>query len=133
MKIVRGLFYILVGVSLTLFLTSNFEQRVVVRFTNWWRTSEIPLALALFIAVLIGFIVTALLAIADQVRLRSRLRQQRRTIERLEQELGELRKLPLSESLPARSQPESRVRPDVQPQLEPEPQSQTDSDSSSSA
>ncbi|MFQ5790921.1 MAG: LapA family protein [Acidobacteriota bacterium] len=110
MSIVRSLFYVLLGVTLAIFLMSNFEQRVTVSFTKLWQTREISLSLALFTAMMAGFLVGAVLAIADQLRLRSRLRQMRRSTERLEAELSELRKLPLTDmhgTLPAREAQET--------------------------
>ena len=97
------LFYLLLGSSLTIFFITNFDQRVVVYF-GWppslgFQTVDIPLALALLGAMLAGFVVAAFLAITDQFRLRTRLRQLRRTKERLESELEALRNLPLT-SLP---------------------------------
>jgi uncharacterized integral membrane protein len=100
---IRNLFYVLVGAVLAIFIYFNFDQRVVIYFTGSWHTTEIPLSLALFGSLLLGFLVAAILAIGDQIRLRSRLRQMRRNVERLESELGELRRLPLGESLPTRT------------------------------
>ena len=97
------LFYLLLGSSLTIFFITNFDQRVIVYF-GWppslgFQTVDIPLALALIGAMLAGFVIAAFLAITDQFRLRTRLRQLRRTNERLESELEALRNLPLT-SLP---------------------------------
>jgi uncharacterized integral membrane protein len=98
----RNLFYVLIGAILAIFIYFNFDQRVVIYFTRSWHTREIPLSLALFGALILGFLVAALLAIADQLRLRSRLRQMRRNVERLESELGERRKPPAGDPLPSR-------------------------------
>ena len=102
MTTLRNLFYVLIGAILAIFIYFNFDQRVVIYFTRSWHTREIPLSLALFGTLILGFLVAALLAIADQLRLRSRLRQMRRNVERLESELGERRKPPLDDSLPSR-------------------------------
>jgi uncharacterized integral membrane protein len=104
----RNLFYVLIGAVLAIFIYFNFDQRVVIYFTRSWHTREIPLSLALFGALILGFLVAALLAIADQLRLRTRLRQMRRNVERLESELSERRRPPLDDSPPGRppSEPE---------------------------
>lgn len=102
MTTLRNLFYVLIGAVLAIFIYFNFDQRVVIYFTRSWHTREIPLSLALFGALILGFLVAALLAIADQLRLRTRLRQMRRNVERLESELGEPRKPPLGDSPPVR-------------------------------
>lgn len=99
MKTITMFFYLLLGSALTIFIYSNFEQTVVVRFTNSYRTGEVPLALALFAAMVAGFLVTTLLAFAHQFRLRNRLRILRKANERLESEIAALRNLPLT-SLP---------------------------------
>ncbi len=103
MRTLTMLFYLLLGSSLTIFFISNFDQRVVVYFgwppTLGFQTVDIPLALALLGAMVAGFVVAAFLAITDQFRLRTRLRQLRKTNERLESELEALRNLPLT-SLP---------------------------------
>lgn len=106
MTVIRTLFYIVVGAVLATLVYSNYGQRVVVYFdfTQRWHTSEIPLALALFGAMFLGFLLAALMALADQIRLRGRIRQMRRATEKLESELAALRNLPLGESLPRRAE-----------------------------
>jgi len=100
----RNLFYVLIGAVLAIFIYFNFDQRVVIFNTRSWHTKELPLSLALFGTMILGFGVAAILAIADQIRLRSRIRQMRRTIEQLESELGERRTPPL-ESPPRPAEP----------------------------
>ena len=97
MTTIRNLFYVLLGALLAIFIYFNFDQKVVVYFTPSWHTGETTLAMALFGALLVGFVVAALLSLADQIRLRSRLRQMRKTVERLEAELTELRKIPIED------------------------------------
>ena len=99
MTTIRNLFYVLLGALLAIFIYFNFDQKVVVYFTRSWHTGEMSLALALFGALLAGFIVAALLSLADQIRLRSRLRQTKKTVERLESELTASRKQPLRPNL----------------------------------
>ena len=111
MRTLTMLFYLLLGSSLTIFFISNFDQRVVVYFgwppTLGFQTAEIPLALALLGAMVAGFVVSAFLAITDQFRLRTRLRQLRKTNERLESELEALRNLPLTSLPPSEGQRET--------------------------
>ena len=116
MTTLRNLFYVLIGAVLAIFIYFNFDQRVVIYFTRSWHTREIPLSLALFGAMILGFLVAALLAIADQLRLRTRLRQMRRNTERLESELGERRKHPVDESPPLRPQSEPVGEPEAGPE-----------------
>ena len=100
MTTIRNLFYVLLGALLAIFIYFNFDQKVVVYFTRSWHTGEMSLALALFGALLVGFVVAALLSLADQIRIRSRLRQMRKTVERLESELTDSRKQPLERTKP---------------------------------
>jgi uncharacterized integral membrane protein len=102
-SVIRTLFYIVVGAALATVIYSNYDQRVVVNFDRW-HTREMPLALALFGAMILGFLVAALVGLADQMRLRGRIRQMRRASEKLESELAALRNLPLGESLPERGE-----------------------------
>jgi uncharacterized integral membrane protein len=97
--------YVLTGAVLAIFLIFNFDQRVVIYFFSW-HTREISLSLALLGALILGFLVAALLAIVDQLKLRARLRQMRRNIERLEAQLGERSKPMLDDSPPAQPLPE---------------------------
>ncbi len=104
------LFYLILGSALTIFFISNFDQRVIVYF-GWppylgFQTVDIPLALALLGAMLAGFVIAAFLAITDQFRLRTRLRQLRKTNERLESELEALRNLPLTSLAPSEGRPD---------------------------
>ena len=117
------LFYVVLGSVLTIFFISNFDQKVVIYF-GWppnlgFRTVDVPLSLALLGAMLAGFVVAAFLAITDQFRLRTRLRQLRKTNEKLESELGALRNLPLT-SLPA-----SESRPPSEQDSNDEPESRS--------
>ena len=107
MTTIRNLFYVLLGALLAIFIYFNFDQKVVVHFTRSWHTGEMSLALALFGALLLGFVVAALLSLADQIRLRSRSRQLRKTVERLESELKEARQMPLERPKPEQAEPET--------------------------
>ena len=102
------LFLLLAGAALATFLWSNYDQRVVISFTQRFRTVEIPLSAALVSALAIGFFFSFILSVPNQFRLRGRLRDHRKKIERLESEIAELRKLPLSDvSGGARGGPET--------------------------
>lgn len=100
MGIIKSLLILLVGAALATFLWSNYEQRVIIYFTQHFRTIEIPLASALVLALVAGFLLAVTLSLPHQFRLRRRVRELQRKIERLEGEISELRKLPLTEGLP---------------------------------
>ncbi len=107
---------LLTGASLAIFVWSNFDQRVVIYFTDYFRTFELPLSAALVGALVIGFLFSFILSLPNQFRLRRRVRDHRKKIEKLENEIAELRKLPLSDvdlsgALPDSAEPGSTDGP----------------------
>lgn len=103
MGIIKSLFILLAGAALATFLWSNYEQKVVVYFTSQFRTVELPLAAALVVALLTGLLLAVGLSLPNQFRLRSRIRELTRKLDRLENENAELRKLPLDDAIPESS------------------------------
>ncbi|HSF16741.1 MAG TPA: LapA family protein [Vicinamibacteria bacterium] len=101
MGIIKSFLILLVGAALATFLWSNYDQKVVIRFTDTFRTVEIPLAAALVASLMLGFVLAVALSLPNQIRLRSRIREMKRRIDRLENEISELRKLPLDDAIPA--------------------------------
>lgn len=99
MGIIKSLFILLAGAALATFLWSNYDQKVVVYFTRQFRTVELPLAAALVVALLTGLLVAVALSLPNQFRLRARIRELTRKLDRLEDENAELRKLPLDDSI----------------------------------
>lgn len=107
MGIFKSLLILLAGAALATFLWSNYDDRVTVYFTRQFRTVELPLAAALGAALLGGVLLAVVLSLPNQFRLRARIRELSRKLDRLENENAELRKLPLDDSLPEGS-PSSR-------------------------
>jgi uncharacterized integral membrane protein len=101
--IIKSMFILLAGAALATFLWSNYDEKVVVYFTRQFRTVELPLAAALGIALLAGILLAVALSLPNQFRLRARIRELTRKLDRLENENAELRKLPLDDSLPESS------------------------------
>ena len=97
---------LLTGAALAVFIWSNFDQGVVIYFTPYFRTFEIPLSAALVSALTIGFLFAFILSVPNQFRLRARIRDHRKKVERLESEIAELRKLPLSDVEVSRERPD---------------------------
>jgi uncharacterized integral membrane protein len=98
--IIKSLVILLAGAALATFLWSNYDQTVVVYFTRYFRTIEVPLAAALVVSLLAGLFLAVALSLPNQIRLRGRIRELTRKIDRLENENAELRKLPLDDSIP---------------------------------
>lgn len=112
MGIIKSLLILLAGAALATFLWSNYDQTVVVYFTRYFRTVELPLAAALVISLVAGLLLAVALSLPNQFRLRGRIRELTRKIERLENENAELRKLPLDDSVPkGPSKPRETIRP----------------------
>jgi uncharacterized integral membrane protein len=88
--IIKSLFILLVGAALATFLWSNYDDKVTVYFTKQFRTVELPLAAALMAALLTGFLLAAALSLPNQFRLRARIRELTRKLDRLEDENAEL-------------------------------------------
>jgi uncharacterized integral membrane protein len=103
--IIKSLFILLAGAALATFLWSNYEQKVTVYFTGQFRTVELPLAAALVVALLAGLLLAVALSLPNQFRLRARIRELSRKLERLDNENAELRKLPLDDALPESASP----------------------------
>jgi uncharacterized integral membrane protein len=103
--VIKSLFILLAGAALATFLWSNYEQKVTVYFTGQFRTVELPLAAALVVALLAGLLLAVALSLPNQFRLRARIRELSRKLERLENENAELRKLPLDDALPESGSP----------------------------
>jgi uncharacterized integral membrane protein len=100
MGIIKSLVILLAGAALATFLWSNYDQTVVVYFTRHFRTIELPLAAALVVSLVTGLLLAVTLSLPNQFRLRGRIRELSRKIERLESENAELRKLPLDDAIP---------------------------------
>ena len=97
MGIFRSISWLLVGAALAVFLWSNYEQKVVISFMEAFKTVPIPLSAALVGALAGGFLLAVALSLPNQFRLRGRVRESKRQLERLENEIAELRKLPLTD------------------------------------
>jgi uncharacterized integral membrane protein len=106
--IVKSLLILLAGAALATFLWSNYDQKVVIYFTQQFRTVEVPLAAALVVALVSGFLLAAAFSLPNQFRLRSRLRELTRKLDRLENENAELRKVALDDAIPETSREAGR-------------------------
>jgi uncharacterized integral membrane protein len=95
--IFRSILWLLVGAALAVFLWSNYDQKVVISFTEPFKTVPIPLSAALVGALAAGFLLAVALSLPNQFRLRGRVREMKRKLERVESEIAELRKLPLAD------------------------------------
>ena len=101
MGIIRSVLWLLIGAALAIFLWSNSEPKVVVSFTatpfKTVQTVPIPLSAALVAALGGGFLLAAALSLPNQFRLRGRVRELRRKLDRVEGEIADLRTLPLTD------------------------------------
>ncbi|MCC6476252.1 LapA family protein [bacterium] len=96
MWIFRWFLLTIVVFFLVFFLSQNSDDKVMVRLLGW-ETPELPLSFMLFLAALVGYVVSLLVAIVNQIRLRSEISRERRRNKALEQEIERLRNFMLEE------------------------------------
>lgn len=96
MWILRWLIFLIVVFFLVGFLSQNSEPKVQVQIITW-QSPSLPLSFMLFLAALAGYIVSLLVAVINQLRLRSELSAQKRRNQSLQNELERLRNFMLEE------------------------------------
>jgi len=96
MWILRWLLLLVVIFFLVGFLSQNADPKVHVQIITW-ESPELPLSFMLFLAALVGYIVSLLVAVINQLRLRSEISAQKRRNQALQHELERLRNFALEE------------------------------------
>lgn len=91
LKFLVSLFILIV---LVVFALMNMEPQVTVKFYREINIGPIPLSFAILGAAALGSIITALITLIEQIRLRYHLRKNHARIDELEHELLEFRKQP---------------------------------------
>ena len=101
MWIFRWFLLIILMFFLVGFLSQNSDQNVFVRLLGW-ESPELPLAYMLFLAGLAGYGLCLIVALVNQIRLRSQIGHLKRLNRDLQTELNRLRNFALEEeALPA--------------------------------
>lgn len=96
MWILRWLIFLIVIFFLVGFLSQNSEPKVQVQIITW-QSPLLPLSFMLFLAALAGYIASLLVAVINQMRLRSEISAQKRRNQSLQNELERLRNFMLEE------------------------------------
>jgi uncharacterized integral membrane protein len=96
MWIFRWVILLLVVFLLVGFLSQNSDDKVMIRLMGW-ESPELPLSFMLFLAALAGYIVSLLVAIINQIRLRAQISAMRRENRAVREELDRLRNFALEE------------------------------------
>ena len=99
MGVIRWLLILVTFFFLVVFGVENMET-VVLKFSipNLFSYSiQLPLFFIVVTSVFTGAILAGLIGLADHIRLRTRLRKQGKSVERLENEVKSLRNLPLED------------------------------------
>jgi len=99
MAVIRWLLILFVLFVLILFGVENMEP-VTLKFSVMGLLgyeATMPLFFVVVIAVFAGSALAGLIGLADHIRLHSRIRKQKKTIDRFENEVKSLRNLPLEE------------------------------------
>lgn len=98
MWIFRWIILIVVLFFLMGFLLQNSYDQVSVKVFGW-TSPEWPLAYMLFLAGFVGYVISFLVAIVNQVRLRMQISQLRRENRQVREELDRLRNLAIEEDM----------------------------------
>lgn len=98
MWVFRWIIVIIVIFLLVGFISQNSGQQVSVTIFGW-TSPEWPLAYMLFLAGFVGYVLSLLVAIVNQVRLRAQLATLRRENRQVRVELDRLRNLAVEEDL----------------------------------
>lgn len=96
MWILRWLLLLIIIFFLVGFLSQNAEPKVQVQIITW-QSPSLPLSFMLFLAALVGYIVSLLVAVINQLRLRSEISAQKRRNQALQSELERLRNFALED------------------------------------
>jgi uncharacterized integral membrane protein len=99
MWILRWLLLIVVLFFLVGFLSQNADQIVTVKIMGW-TAPELPLSYALFLAGIAGYALCLIVALINQLRLRSQISGLRRKNRELQNELDRLRNFALEGEIP---------------------------------
>jgi putative membrane protein len=91
---IKFILLVLVVVALALFILSN-NDRVVLRYSLFglygWEMPPVPLSLVILGSMILGVAIGGLLDVVKRMQLKMTVRQQQRTIEKLEKEVETLR------------------------------------------
>lgn len=96
MWILRWLIILIVVFFLVGFLSQNADPKVHIEIIGW-KSPDLPLSFMLFLAALVGYAASMLVAIVNQLRLRSEISAQKRRNQALQNELERLRNFALEE------------------------------------
>ncbi len=99
MWILRWLLLIIVLFFLVGFLSQNKEPSVQVQVFGWV-SPDMPLSYALFLAGIAGYFLAMIVALINQLRLRSQIAAMRRRNREMQIELDRLRNLALESEMP---------------------------------
>lgn len=98
MWVIRWVLITALVLALVGFMGQNQDEMVDIKFFMW-ETPRMALAYALFLAFGVGVIVHMLIAVFRQLQLRSEIGRQKRQIRKLQEEIDQLRNLPIEEEL----------------------------------
>ncbi|MBU0743364.1 LapA family protein [bacterium] len=96
MWVIKGIFYLLVLIAMAMFFTQNSDQSVDLDLL-WWKFLAIPLYYVMLGGFLAGIFVSLVVGGIREVKLRNRLRALGRDLRDRDNEIAELRSLPLRE------------------------------------
>jgi len=96
MWIFRWVLLLFIVFFLVGFLSQNSDDKVMIRLMGW-ESPVLPLSFMLFLAALVGYIISLLVAVVNQIRLRAQISAMRKENKAVREELDRLRNFALEE------------------------------------
>lgn len=88
---IRALIFVLVLLAAFTFMIENTEQEVSIRYLMGYATPPIPVYQLVAGAFITGMLLTGLLLFPEWIRMRLEIRRQRKSLQRIEDEMDRLR------------------------------------------
>jgi uncharacterized integral membrane protein len=104
MNILKAVITIILFFALLILAILNTDQAVTLNFYYWKTFYDVPVWVILFGSLAIGIIVSALIGIAEHLKLRLQISRQKKKIKELEGEINSLRNIPISQAIEQQEQ-----------------------------
>ncbi len=104
MNILKAVITIILFFALLILAILNTNQSVDLNFYQWKTFNDVPLWVVLFGSLAIGIIVSAIIGVAEHIKLRLQISRQKKKITKLEEEISSLRNIPISQAMEQQEQ-----------------------------
>lgn len=106
MRIFHGIILIVVLVLVVAIFTQNNETLGTVKIFKWQTSDDWPISYSLILAGLAGYLLSLIVAVINQLRLRAQIGHLKRENRQVREELDRLRNLAVEEDMAPPSSPE---------------------------